>query len=89
MHSQYYSTVLLALGFEEHQGYLECGPGGGKVLGYERIKQVSDAMLMVNLTLKLMEESCDGDGQSGRLAQPQGADGYGRAGFGYAGGMNL
>lgn len=75
--------VLLALGFEELYGYLECGPGGGKMLSHERIQQVSDAMMVVNQTLKVMTEGSDG------LAQAEGSDGFGRAGFGHAGGMNL
>lgn len=32
--------ILLALGFEELYGYLECGPGGGKCLGLDRIQQI-------------------------------------------------
>ncbi|KAL7497748.1 hypothetical protein ACHAWT_007261 [Skeletonema menzelii] len=80
-----YSTgargVLLALGFEENFGYLECG-SSEVALNYERLRQISDAMMMVDKTLKLMEESDVG-------AQPEGSDGYGRAGFGYAGQLNL
>ena len=81
-----YSTgargVLLALGFEEHMGNLECGPSEGNALNYERLRHISDAMMNVNKALKLMTES---DG----VVQPEGVDGFGRAGFGYAGGMNL
>mmetsp|Transcript_37736 Transcript_37736/g.90955 ORF Transcript_37736/g.90955 Transcript_37736/m.90955 type:complete len:554 (+) Transcript_37736:302-1963(+) len=76
--------VLLALGFEEIYGYMECGPGGGKMLPHERIQQISDAMMIVNQTLKIMEGN-DSEAQ----AQPEGGDGFGRAGFGHAGGMNL
>ena len=82
-----YSTgargVLLALGFEEHAGFLECGPSEGAALNYERLRQISDAMMMVDKTLKLMVES------EGGMPQPEGSDGYGRAGFGHAGQMNL
>eukprot|EP00574_Skeletonema_japonicum_P010440 CAMPEP_0201731412 /NCGR_PEP_ID=MMETSP0593-20130828/25622_1 /ASSEMBLY_ACC=CAM_ASM_000672 /TAXON_ID=267983 /ORGANISM="Skeletonema japonicum, Strain CCMP2506" /LENGTH=553 /DNA_ID=CAMNT_0048224179 /DNA_START=60 /DNA_END=1721 /DNA_ORIENTATION=+ len=80
-----YSTgargVLLALGFEEIMGYLENGPSEG-ALNYERLRQISDAMMVVDKTLKLMVE---GEG----VEQPEGSDGYGRAGFGYAGQLNL
>ena len=74
--------VLLALGFEELCGHLECGPGGGRMLGAERIQQISDAMVVVDQTLRRMQE-----GES--EAQPMGADGFGRAGFGHAGEMNI
>ena len=97
-----YSTgargVLLALGFEEqHMGYMECGPSEDDgPLNYERLRQISDAMMVVNETLKVMmmdgSSSGDGDGSnsnSSSLRQPSGVDGYGRAGFGHAGGMNL
>ncbi|KAL7539184.1 hypothetical protein ACHAXR_011427 [Thalassiosira sp. AJA248-18] len=85
--------VLLALGFEELYGYMECGPGGGgeggnNMLGHDRIQQISDAMVVVNETLMIMEGDGNGDG-SDVLAQPEGGDGFGRAGFGHAGGMNL
>jgi len=73
--------VLLALGFEELMGFLECGPSEG-ALNYERLRQISDAMMVVNKTLKLMVE---GEG----VEQPEGSDGYGRAGFGYAGQLNI
>ena len=72
--------VLLALGFEEAYGYLECG---GQVLSYDRIHHISNAMLVVRDALSSME---GGDINS---IQPTGADGFGRANFGYAGGMNL
>jgi hypothetical protein len=86
-----YSTgargVLLALGFEEYFGHLECGPSEGEALNYERLRQISDAMMIVDRTLKLMmmmmEKSSDAV-----VVQPEGVDGYGRAGFGRAG-MNL
>jgi len=84
---QLYNTgargILLALGFEELYGYLECGPGGGKCLGLERIQQISDAMMIVNQNLKIMQDESSSD-----IVQPQGGDGYGRAGFGYAGAMS-
>ena len=76
--------VLLALGFEELYGYMECGPGGGRTLGSDRIQQVSGAMVEVNRTLRVMEDGIGDDG----MAQPEGGDGFGRAGFGHAGGMN-
>jgi len=78
-----YSTgargVLLALGFEEYFGYLECGPSEGGALNYERLRQISDAMMIVDRTLKLMMES-------DAVVQPEGADG--RVGFGRTG-MNF
>jgi len=80
-----YSTgargILLALGFEEFMGFLECGPSEG-ALNYERLRQISDAMMMVDKTLKLMVEN-------EAVVQPEGSDGYGRAGFGYAGQLNI
>lgn len=85
-----YSTgargVLLALGFEEWMGYLECGPSGdeGDSLNYERLRQISDAMMVVDQTLKVLMAS-----DAVVLSQPDGVDGYGRAGFGHAGGMNF
>ena len=75
--------ILLAVGFEEHRGHMECGPGGGRMLPHERIRHISDAMAVVDRTLRTME---DGDAEG--LAQPEGGDGFGRAGFGHAGGMN-
>ena len=73
------------MGFEEHYGYLECGPGGEQpMLSSRRIQQMSDAMMIVNHTLKMIQ-----DGTSSVVQQPEGGDGYGRAGFGHAGGMNL
>lgn len=41
-------------------------------------------MMIVNHTLKIMQDESNLD-----IIQPQGGDGYGRAGFGYAGGMNI
>lgn len=73
--------ALLALGFEEILGFLECGPSEG-ALNYERLRQISDAMMVVNKTLKLMVE-----GEV--VEQPEGSDGYGRAGFGHAGQLNI
>ena len=67
---------------------MECGP---RPLNYERLRQILDAMMVVNETLKGMMmngSSSDGDDTSS-LPQPSGVDGYGRAGFGRAGGMNL
>ena len=72
--------VLLALGFEEAYGNLECG---GQVLSYDRIQHISNATLIVGDALKTME---GGDTNS---IQPTGADGYGRANFGHADGMNF
>ena len=73
--------VLLALGFEELYGYMECG--STTVLDPDRVRQVHDAIVIVNETLQIME-----DGIDSTLVQPEGGDGYGRAGFGHADGMN-
>jgi hypothetical protein len=73
--------VLLALGFEELYGYMECG--SNTVLDPDRVRQVHDAIVIVNETLQIME-----DGIDSTLLQPEGGDGYGRAGFGHADGMN-
>ena len=52
--------------------------------------------MVVNETLKVMmmdgsggSSSGDGNNSSSLPPQPSGVDGYGRAGFGHAGGMNL
>ena len=74
--------VLLALGFEELYGFMECG--ANTVLGSERVQQIADAMVIVKDTLQMME-----GGMDAALVQPEGGDGYGRAGFGHAGGMDL
>mmetsp|Transcript_10027 Transcript_10027/g.21559 ORF Transcript_10027/g.21559 Transcript_10027/m.21559 type:complete len:182 (+) Transcript_10027:62-607(+) len=81
--------VLLALGFEEHLGYLEMGPGEGKTLSYERIKDVSDAMEAVSKSVNLIENGDDTNVHDRHVIQPEGADGFGRAGFGHADGMNI
>ena len=60
---------------------MECGPN--TVLGPDRVRQAFDAIVIVNETLQIMELGIDSN-----LVQPEGGDGYGRAGFGHADGMN-
>lgn len=76
--------VLLALGFEEHCGYLECGAARGQMLTDDRTSMISDAVAMLFIVLKTFENQ-----QTNGRTQPMGADGFGRAGYGYAGSMNL
>ncbi|GFH45801.1 hypothetical protein CTEN210_02275 [Chaetoceros tenuissimus] len=63
--------VLHALGFEENQSHIEMGPSEGPLTG-ERIKQVTDAVMMLEKYLNQIEGSP-------RRNQPVGSDGSGRA----------
>ncbi len=47
--------VLLALGFEEWLGYMECGPGSGKMLGSDRMQQILYAIQALKNEFKIME----------------------------------
>ena len=69
--------VLHALGFEEKGAYVEMGPATG-ALSPERLKQVSKAIH----DLKVVQARMDGIDEK---QQPEGADGYGRAGYGRIG----
>lgn len=69
--------VLHALGFEEKGAYVEMGPATG-ALSPERLKQVSKAIQ----DLKVVQARMDGIDEK---QQPEGADGYGRAGYGRIG----
>lgn len=69
--------VLHALGFEEKGAYVEMGPATG-ALSTERVKQVSSAVHGLKGVLARM----DGIDEK---QQPEGADGYGRAGYGRIG----
>ncbi|KAL7521102.1 hypothetical protein ACHAWX_005794 [Stephanocyclus meneghinianus] len=80
--------VLLALGFEEHCGYLECGASEGQMMTQDRIQMVSDAVAMLFMALDRIERQTESEMSVGGGVQPMGADGFGRAGFGYAGSMN-
>ena len=66
-----------ALGFEEKGAYVEMGPATG-ALSPERLKQVSKAIH----DLKVVQARMDGIDEK---QQPEGADGYGRAGYGRIG----
>ncbi|GKY96280.1 hypothetical protein MPSEU_000587500 [Mayamaea pseudoterrestris] len=73
--------VLLALGFVERQAHVELAGDVG-TLSRERVQDVS--RLLYHL------ERWQAYAESGVLAeQPEGADGFGRAGFGRAGQMNM
>lgn len=63
--------ILHALGFEENQAYIEMGPSEGPLPG-ERIKDVTDAVMMLEKYLNRIEGSP-------RRNQPVGSDGSGRA----------
>ena len=76
--------VLLALGFEEHHGYFECGAARGRMLTEDRTAMISDAMAMLFHVSRAFENQ-----KIVEMFQPVGADGFGRAGYGYAGSMNL
>ena len=69
--------VLHALGFEENGPYAEIGPPDG-TLSSERVKQVSRVIYeLEGLQAKIEGKSAE--------PQPEGANGYGRAGFGRVG----
>ena len=67
--------VLLALGFEEHHGYFECGAAQGKMLTGDRTTMISDAMAMLFLVSRTFENQ-----KIVEMFQPMGVDGFGRAG---------
>ena len=71
--------VLLALGFVESYGNMQCG-----MTTTDWVRQTEDAIVIVNETLRIMESGIDA-----ALVQPEGGDGYGRAGFGRACEMNI
>jgi len=82
--------VLLALGFVESYGQMEVYSGNDAndnttttALHPDRVQQVEEALAVVDEALRIMEGGADI-----ALVQPEGGDGYGRAGFGRAGGMN-
>jgi len=70
--------VLHALGFEERGGYIEMGPNVGSLPG-ERLKHLSDAIVMLEELAKDMEDGSRNE----TMKKPLGTDGYsGRAGWG-------
>jgi hypothetical protein len=71
--------LLLAIGFVEQSAYAELGCAN-YALSRERIQEVALLSYLVNNWK---------DGQVAPEKQPEGADGYGRAGFGRAGSMNI
>ena len=72
--------VLLAMGFVEHGAYVELGNAGA--LSRERVQDVSRVLYLLEQWQRYAE--------SGFLSeQPEGADGFGRAGYGRAGQMNF
>ena len=75
--------LLLAVGFVEEHAYAELGCAG-QPLSRERIQDL--ALMTYLLTEWRLKELSDSSSQT---EQPEGADGYGRAGFGRAGQMNL
>jgi hypothetical protein len=82
--------VLLALGFVETYGQMELLSGNDAnnnttttALHPDRVRQVEEALAVVDEALRIMEGGADI-----ALVQPEGGDGYGRAGFGRAGGMS-
>ena len=72
--------LLLSLGFVEHGAYMELGTN--EALSRQRVRDVS-------LVLFALEQWKREQNVVQQERQPQGADGYGRAGFGRAGQMNL
>jgi hypothetical protein len=58
------------------------------MLTQDRIQMVSDAVVILFTALDRMERQMESERSSGGAVQPMGADGFGRAGFGYAGSMN-
>lgn len=78
--------LLLSVGFVEEHAYAELGCAD-QPLSRERVQEL--ALLTYLLTqwkLKELESQSKSDSQ---VQQPEGADGFGRAGFGRAGQMNL
>jgi hypothetical protein len=78
--------ILLALGFEEYNGYMEAGAAQGIMLTDERremfYRACESIRLMENEKIKSNRET------QHMQQQPMGVDGLGRAGFGYAGSIN-
>lgn len=72
--------MLHALGFEENGAYVEMGSEEG-ALPAERIKQISSAVS----ALEALLHDIEGVNGSTATEQPEGADGFGRAGFGRLG----
>lgn len=71
--------LLLAIGFVEREGYVELGCA--QALSRERIQEVALLSYLVN-KWKLEQK------RTSILEQPEGADGFGRQGFGRAGQMS-
>jgi PUB domain len=67
--------VLLAAGFVEHGAHVELGSAAP--LSYDAIQELSPLMLCIEMWQKRAEEP-----NLEQRQQPEGADGYGRAGFG-------
>ena len=76
--------VLLALGFQDGGKFVEIGEGaGGAVLPAARVEELRTAVKL----LREWQARCQTAG--GAVAQPAGADGFGRAGYGRAGMINV
>ena len=73
--------LILALGFVEVQGFVEIGCES-KPLSRERIQDIALCTYLLN---RWKEDNASS--HHAPLTQPEGADGYGRAGFGRAGAM--
>jgi hypothetical protein len=76
--------LLLAVGFVEEQAYAELGCD--QPLPRERIQ---DLALLTYLLTEWKRKECLQSNSNHQIEQPEGADGWGRAGFGRAGQMNL
>lgn len=72
--------LLLAIGFVEHLGYAELG--SSESLPRELLQRVQTLLLQLNE----WQRQCEFEGT--QVDQPEGADGYGLAGFGRAGALN-
>ena len=80
--------VLLALGFEEHCGYLECGASKGLQLPDYRLEMISRTLWALERDIDRENDDSLTNGGIIHYQQPSGADGFGRAGFGIAGAIN-
>jgi len=86
--------VLHALGFVENGAYIECGPHD-EALPSDRLGDFIKAISELERWMLMQEAGGGDDGQDHEsssqspIIQPNGADGFGRAGYGHAGSLNF
>lgn len=79
--------LLLAVGFVECGAYLELGQSGSSPLRRDRVQDV--ALLLFQVEQSQLLTLTGNTNTAVTQQQPLGADGFGRAGWGRAGGMNV